>query len=264
MVLHGGAGFNGVGGAVTYSDTWELSGGQWVLKQQTAPFPPRSGSAMVFNQDRGRTWLIGGKSGGVPFGDVWEWDGTAWVLLPTSGLAPRAFHMAAYSEATGEVFVYGGSPDGLVYPKRVSRIATVTSPRIARSPVGATRCLGSPIDDISVDATGIGLTYQWRKDGASLNGQTASALNIPQCAMTDAGIYDCVVSNSCGSATSNPATVRVLPDIRPNGQIDTADLTLFLAFFGFTTPSIADFNGDGLVNTVDLIRFLGAFGQTCN
>lgn len=262
-VLHGGLTRGPTGQSVVSQETWEWDGKQWSLRGQIAPMGSRQDFALVFNVARGRTWLVSG----VPSsdaGDVWEWDGLAWTLLPTSGLAGRSQHVAAYNSASGRTAVIGGIP---IFPgstvNQMNFLEVPMAPAVVQGPADETTCLGNPITLTIVLNTASNVQFQWRRNGEPVSGQAALTLNIPQCAMTDAGTYDCVVSNSCGSATSNPATVRVLPDIRPNGQIDTADLTLFLAFFGFTTPSIADFNGDGLVNTVDLVRFLGAFGQSC-
>jgi hypothetical protein len=52
--------------------------------------------------------------------------------------------------------------------------------------------------------TGTGLSYQWRLNGGNISGATASSYIA-----TASGNYDCVVSNSCGSATSNIITVTV-------------------------------------------------------
>ncbi|MCB0761613.1 MAG: hypothetical protein KDC12_08830 [Flavobacteriales bacterium] len=53
-------------------------------------------------------------------------------------------------------------------------------------------------------------------------------------------------------------------DFNGDGQIDTADLLLFLGQFGCATDCFGDLNGDGLVNTSDLLLFLGYFGTSCS
>lgn len=47
-------------------------------------------------------------------------------------------------------------------------------------------------------ASGLGLTYQWKKNNANINGATSQTYS----AKTN-GTYNCVVTNPCGSATSN-------------------------------------------------------------
>jgi hypothetical protein len=61
----------------------------------------------------------------------------------------------------------------------------------------------------SVAASGSGLGYQWRKNGAALSGGTAASYTLSAVKTTDAGNYDVVVSNSSGSVTSGFATLTV-------------------------------------------------------
>jgi hypothetical protein len=78
-------------------------------------------------------------------------------------------------------------------------------------------------------------TYQWRKDGLNLaDGGAVSGANTPTvtispASLADAGSYDCIVSNDCGSVTSNAATLTVCAgDINCDESVDFGD---FLAFF---------------------------------
>lgn len=68
---------------------------------------------MVFDRDRGRVVLFGGRSSmGVTLADLWEWDGQAWVdLTPFSTPARRRMAMA-YDEVRRNVVVFGGSTSG--------------------------------------------------------------------------------------------------------------------------------------------------------
>jgi hypothetical protein len=63
-----------------------------------------------------------------------------------------------------------------------------------------------------VDAVGLPLsTYQWYKDGISLDSATNYNLTLTPLALANAGNYWAVVSNSQGSVTSNPALLIVNP-----------------------------------------------------
>lgn len=65
---------------------------------------------------------------------------------------------------------------------------------------------------LSVVAQGGGeLRYQWRKDSQNISGATSATYTITSAALSDAGSYDVVVSNSVGSAPSLSALVRVTP-----------------------------------------------------
>src|SRR5262249_46752889 len=67
------------------------------------------------------------------------------------------------------------------------------------------------------------LSYQWRKDGVSLPGATATSLTISNVQPTDAGNYDVLVTNGAGSVTSTPATLTVnsLPAIATPPRSET-------------------------------------------
>jgi len=93
-------------------------------------------------------------------------------------------------------------------------------PAITTQPQGGTVCEGQAFT-FSVDATGGALTYQWQKDGNDIQGATSSSYIIDIVSTADAGDYTVVVTNSCGSVTSNVATLTVnpLPEIitQPQG-----------------------------------------------
>jgi len=86
-----------------------------------------------------------------------------------------------------------------------------SSPIVTTAPQSQSVCLGSSVN-LSVTASSpLALSYQWRKDGININGQTGTSLSISTAGTSDAGSYDVVVTNSCGSTISNPAIVAVNP-----------------------------------------------------
>jgi hypothetical protein len=58
-------------------------------------------------------------------------------------------------------------------------------------------------------------TYQWRKDGVDIPGATAGQLDIASATLADSGVYNVVVTNAGGAATSRGATVTVNPPQPP-------------------------------------------------
>ena len=68
---------------------------------------------------------------------------------------------------------------------------------------------------LSVTASGVGLDYQWRKNGVNIAGATGSSHSITNVQAGDAGLYDCVVSNPHGAVVSNGGelTAMVPPTI---------------------------------------------------
>lgn len=80
--------------------------------------------------------------------------------------------------------------------------------RIAVHPQSQTVCTGNPLV-LSVNATGAGLTYQWRFNGNPIAGATNSTYTIANPTTANAGSYTVVVSGTCNSVTSNAAVVSV-------------------------------------------------------
>ena len=90
------------------ADTWEYDGATWTRTGRTGP-GVRRGYAIVYDEKRARTVLIGGSTPGVqgPLDDTWEYDGTAWTRVATGGPA-RVAAAAAYDSSRGLVVLFGG------------------------------------------------------------------------------------------------------------------------------------------------------------
>jgi pectin methylesterase-like acyl-CoA thioesterase len=77
------------------------------------------------------------------------------------------------------------------------------------------------------------LFYQWRKNGLDIPGANTSSLFLPELSLTDDGsAFDCVVTVPGASATSQPATLSVNPDVTPptplsaEGNVSNGHLSL--------------------------------------
>ncbi|MFQ5807021.1 MAG: M12 family metallo-peptidase [Phycisphaerae bacterium] len=138
---------------------------------------------------------------------------------------------------------------------------------IIDAPDDAVACEGGSVT-FTVVASGFGpLDCQWRRDGEDIPGADQESYTISSVTFDDAGIYDVVVSNTCGSVTSAPATLTVCPsisgDLDHDCDVDLEDLATLLAHYG--TPSGAtyedgDIDGDGDVDLSDLAALLGNYG----
>ena len=90
---------------------------------------------------------------------------------------------------------------------------------ILSQPVSQTVLAGKTIS-FSVVATGVEpLAYQWSKDGADIDGATASALELADVSADDAGDYVVTVSNAAGAVESDTATLEVQDS--PGGDVVT-------------------------------------------
>lgn len=86
---------------------------------------------------------------------------------------------------------------------------TVGQPvNITTHPISQTVCTGTNIS-FSVVATGGGFSYQWRKNGTNIGGANNATYSISNVAVADAGNYDVLITNVCGTVTSNTAILTV-------------------------------------------------------
>lgn len=90
-----------------------------------------------------------------------------------------------------------------------SETTSCIAPTITAQPQNTTLCAGAELT-LSVSASGDApLTFQWQKDGDDINGATNATFTLSATTSTDAGSYQCVVSNTCGFITSNAAIVTI-------------------------------------------------------
>lgn len=86
---------------------------------------------------------------------------------------------------------------------------TVAPPSLARQPADRVVLKGQPCV-FEVEAYGTpSASYQWFRDGISLQGKTAQQLTIANCHLSNRGSYTCLVSDEVGSVLSAPAILDV-------------------------------------------------------
>ncbi|MBS1826302.1 MAG: Ig-like domain-containing protein [Acidobacteria bacterium] len=107
-------------------------------------------------------------------------------------------------------------------------------PAITVQPRDTTATVGLPVS-LSVTASGAGLTYQWFRNGAVVEGAAAAVLQLAGARVADAGVYTVLVSNANGSVSSNAARLTVVSAMRlseasPRGSGVCIDTPLTLRF----------------------------------
>lgn len=106
---------------------------------------------------------------------------------------------------------YNGTKVRCIVSGETSNEATLTvlsRVSISEHPSSTAVVVGQPVT-FTVTASGSNLSYQWRKDAVNISGATSSSYTIASVALTDAGTYTCVVSNTCNSLTSTGAVLTV-------------------------------------------------------
>jgi hypothetical protein len=176
-------------------------------------------------------------------------DGTFESPLEYSGVPDQA-----QNGLSGYVRVLDSNRDGL--PDYVSvnnwgQIALLESssggvPQILAGPANVTAPAGTPAS-LTVQAAGVGLTYQWFKNGTPIlptpriTGVTTPTLAFTALEPADASVYECRVSTLCSER-------------RVHG---------FIAVAQPESVCPADFNGDQFVDFFDYLDFVAAFEEGC-
>ncbi len=115
-------------------------------------------------------------------------------------------HVSFDSATTGTVLLWQAGETGY----QTGLFFVTTLPTISTHPSSLTRNVGASVS-FTVAASGSApLSYQWRKGGQNIPNATGTTYTIPSVQSGDAASYDVVVSNSGGSATSNPASLTVV------------------------------------------------------
>ncbi len=161
---------------------------------------PQSGPACV-----GQTLMLSVMADGTaPLAYQWRKDGQSLSGETTPSLSVASFEASdagsydvVITNAFGSVTTGG------------AMITSAVTPTIVSQPSGAFRCERSTVVFEAVAAGTEPLIYQWRKDGTPIDGANHSVLTLSAIEMSDAGFYDVVVTNLCGSVASFVANLGV-------------------------------------------------------
>lgn len=125
----------------------------------------------------------------------------ATVAVPTTNSTGIYWYVARIDGGSGTITVVNSISDTV--PVVVGAPAITSQPQTVVTNQGSTAVF-------SVTATGNApLTYQWRFNGVNILGANNSVLALFNVQPANAGLYDCVVNNAVGSATSAAATLTV-------------------------------------------------------
>jgi len=114
----------------------------------------------------------------------------------------------------------GGSGSNPAPPPSATAPTIITQPSDAVASVGGTATF-------TVSASGTDpLTYQWQKNGRSISNATSATYTTPAARLSDDGtLFDVVVSNAAGSATSHNAKLSVAAT--PGNTTAGVDVVMF-------------------------------------
>lgn len=104
-------------------------------------------------------------------------------------------------------------------------ITTVTTPVFLTQLASSLERSVGEAATLSVETAGCGVTYQWKKGGVDILGETSTTLTLSALTTAATGTYTCLASNSSGTTLSSACALTVVPQI-PGG----ASLTLGVNF----------------------------------
>jgi len=232
----------------------------------------RNGNALTFSTD---SFATTPNANALRWGNTFNFGFTTNVAPVTGGATISLFKPGTIPSAPGSLTANNLPVPNV--PCTVASVGPITGPS---APV----CGGQPVVLSAAGAGTAPVAYQWRKNSANLLNQTAATLTITSATSADSGIYDVVVANGCGSATSVSLTLTVraacsLADLAhggacPDGTVDGSDFVAFINSFStgdVAADALADLAGggddgslpDGIIDGSDFIAFINAFSVGC-
>lgn len=224
--------------------------------------------------------LVGGyftSAGGAGAPYLARWNGSAWSAF---GGGTNLNVYALLRHTGGDILVGGHfSAAGGITSNRIARYSIgAPAPIITTHPAEVTNCgqittSFTCIGDPGVSGSGLPgppLTYAWRKNSVAINplanpSAATPTLVLPAAGMANEGQYDCIVTNTCGSATSTPAQLSVcLADFNCSGGTpDDSDVSSFFVAWNNGEGS-ADINASGgTPDDADVAYFFTRWSAGC-
>ena len=120
-----------------------------------------------------------------------------------------------------------------------SRLIINNIPVITTEPINQSSCVGGSVA-LSVVSSGLGLTYQWQKNGVdisnggNISGATSSTLTVTSLSNADTMMYRCIVTNACGTDTSSTvkislgASLQILQQPTSQSVCESSSLILYV------------------------------------
>ncbi len=134
-----------------------------------------------------------------------------WYQAPTGGTAISGEVNNSYTTPTLTVTTsyYVSVTNGICESARTEVVASVISPvSITSQPIDQTVDEGAHAN-FSITVSGESPFFQWQKDGVDISGETSNNFMINSAQQSDAGMYTCIVTNDCGTVTSDQAVLAV-------------------------------------------------------
>ncbi len=154
----------------------------------------------------------GNDSGSVPDSAIYEYGAKVIVQDNSLNLKKKYYLFNGWNTA------HDGSGTSLAPGDSISFITSditlyaqwkLVPPAIITHPKDTTVRAGNSVI-LTVQVSGSGLSYQWKKNGIEITGATSDSLVIDTVTRNDSASYTCIACNAEGCATSNSAVLKVI------------------------------------------------------
>ncbi len=175
-------------------------------------------------QDGASVTFTASPTGTLPFTYQWLRNGSPLKGATSNTYTLPATIYAADNGAKFSVVVTNGASKSSTSSEALLTVlpikpSFVTHPSAGNPALGTTTTL-----TCSVQGTGP-FTYQWQKDGSSLDGATGSSLNLSNLDGSHTGSYTVIATGPGGSTTSNSAALVVTTDLEITSQPQNQTVT---------------------------------------
>jgi hypothetical protein len=147
--------------------------------------------------------------GALPIGYLWEWDGgflgewhPSFVIESATATNAGIYRVALSNQYSPTIY---SAP---------ARLIIQSPPAITQQPVDTVAPSGTNVT-FTVSASGTGpFTYQWRRNGMIIHGETNQTLELFDVQVADSGDYSALVANIAGAVASDTANLEVFQRVR--------------------------------------------------
>ncbi len=143
-----------------------------------------------------------------------------------SGATTKALRITGAQQSDAGIYTCVATYDaaGVSITSNAVQVAIGSDPTITQQPAGDTVCAGETVT-ISTQGNGQSLSYQWFKGTIPIPGATQAAITLADVTDVASGTYSVVVTNPCGSVTSEVADLLVLT--APSISTQPQDVALY-------------------------------------
>ncbi|MCB1129503.1 MAG: immunoglobulin domain-containing protein [Verrucomicrobiae bacterium] len=152
-----------------------------------------------------------GATGMTTLSYQWFLDGDPLSDGPgVSGSQSATLSLSTVDDADGGDYTVAVTNEAGTETSSVAKVIVLGAPQILSLSDDVSQLEGGPLV-LEVEALGAGtLSYQWYRGPTLLPSQTSATLDITPSSESDSGNYTVVITNTLGSATSDPIAVEIL------------------------------------------------------